>query len=166
MNVIFHITAGVTIFSLVSKKETKEDKINLLVYVFSFVLGVISHGILDYIPHCYPLNSKVDVILGLFIILILLYVVKEHVKLLIAIILLGCISPDIIDLSPKILNSIFDINLPIFDNIFPWHFYDYSGSIYNDDCKVSSLNHLLTLVFCTIIIFFNRTNLQKVLNKI
>ncbi|AQS93676.1 hypothetical protein BXQ17_06225 [Polaribacter sp. BM10] len=161
MNVIFHIATGVTIFSVVSKREIMENQISLPLYFFSFVLGVISHGILDYIPHCYPLNSKVDVILGLFLMLFLIYAVKMHSKLLILVVLFGCIFPDIIDLSPGILNSIFNINLPIFDNIFPWHFHEYSGSIYIDECSVSNINHLLTLIFCTIIIYLNRMNILK-----
>ena len=166
MNVLFHVAVGVTIFSGVSKKGTNKGQTSISVYVSSFVIGILSHGILDYIPHCYPLNSKVDVILSLLSILFFIYIVNKQSKLLMMITLFGCVFPDIIDLSLGILNSILNINLPDFDNIFPWHFHDYSGSIYNNECIVSNVNHLLTLVFCIIIVFLNKNNFKKVLNKI
>ncbi|WP_196887381.1 hypothetical protein [Aureivirga sp. CE67] len=154
MNVLFHLSVGVGIIAAMSHQNLEKNRV--LKIGSGFLLGVLSHGVLDYTPHCYPINSKIDVILGLFIILLCIKSVKKEFRILVSAVLFGCIFPDIIDLSPGIINKLLGWNLPTFENIFPWHIHKYSGSIYSDDCNVSNINHILTLVFSAILIILNR----------
>ena len=165
MNVLFHMAVGATIIVGITKINEESQFENKKISLFGFVLGVLSHGILDYIPHCYPINSKVDVISSLIIFLLLVYYVKNKFKILVIAILLGSIFPDLIDLSPGIMNSLFNINLPIFDTIFPWHFQNYSGSIYINNCNISNINHVLTILFCFIIFVLNKEKLKIIIKE-
>lgn len=158
MNILFHIATGAAIIILHSHiKHPNKTRF----YGSGFILGVISHGILDYTPHCYPIPSKIDAILGLLIMISTLFFVKKKFKILVSAIFFGCVFPDLIDLSPGILNTLFHINLPIFDKVFPWHYHQYSGSIYSTDCTVSMANHGLVLMFCSIIIFLKLGFIKK-----
>ena len=80
MNVLFHTTTAIGIAVLMTDtkgfKSSASLKNTCLTALFAFVLGVISHGALDYIPHCYPLPSKIDVILGLGMIVVGVWTVK------------------------------------------------------------------------------------------
>jgi hypothetical protein len=163
MNVLFHMAVGATIIVGITKINEESQFENKKISVVGFVLGALSHGILDYIPHCYPINSKVDVISSLIIFLLLIYYVKNKFKILVITTLLGSIFPDLIDLSPGIMNSLFNINLLIFDTIFPWHFQNYSGSIYINNCNISNINHVLTILFCLIIFVLNKEKLKIII---
>lgn len=166
MNVLFHTTAAVGVAVLLT--DTNKVKIHSNVIrasitgTFAFILGAISHGALDYIPHCYPINSKVDVILGLIIIVIFTFLAKKDYKLIVGLAFIGSIFPDLVDLSPEILNSYLGFNLPIIDNIFPWHWSEYSGSIYVQNCHVSFLNHSLVLLTVGLICWARRNDLTKI----
>lgn len=150
MNVLMHTLSAVGLTLLISTpnkgKPTLQSKKKLWIIFSGFLLGIFTHGILDYIPHCYPINSKVDVIGSMILILTLVYFIDASYKLILIACITGCLLPDIIDLSPQIINHLMDTNLPIYNKIFPWHFPKYSGSIYNNDCENSSLNHGMILV--------------------
>lgn len=161
MNVIFHIVAGTGIVATMSHLKVKDQKVGKI--ASGFFLGLISHGILDYSPHCYPINSKVDFLLGLLLIATSIFFVKKEWKLIVTAIYFGCVFPDLIDLSPEIINSQLGFNLPTFENIFPWHIHEYSGSIYSGECEVSSINHILTFLFCGIAVFLNKNSLKEIL---
>jgi hypothetical protein len=163
LNVLFHIATGASIIAASSRfnNETKKDFV--LITGASFVLGLISHGILDYTPHCYPINSKIDAITSLLIISLSLWFTKRKWKLTVAFTFLGCLLPDIIDLAPEIINSQLSTSLPTFENVFPWHKQEYSGSIYSHNCEVSKFNHILTLIFCGIIVAMNKMNLKRII---
>jgi hypothetical protein len=152
MNVLFHLSVGVGIISTFSNNKTISAK-----HIFAGgILGVLSHGILDYIPHCYPINSKVDALVGLSFLIGFLLLVKNKWRLLSVVVLVGCILPDLIDLGPTIVNKLLNFNIfPEFNNFFPWHYHDYSGSIYNQVCSVSNVNHFLTLLFSGTLVFLN-----------
>ena len=133
--------------------------------VSGFTLGIISHGALDYAPQCYPINSKVDFLTGLVIMLLAIFIVKKEWKLIVTFILFGCVFPDVVDLLPGILNSQLGIGLPTFKNVFPWHLPEYSGSLYNSECSASRINHLLIVLYCGICIFLNKNSLRELFRK-
>ncbi|MCB0840606.1 MAG: hypothetical protein KDE26_09975 [Bacteroidetes bacterium] len=166
MNVLFHIAAGTAIIANSSKEETLSSKDQLTKTFTGFTLGVISHGILDYSPHCYPVNSKVDVIVSLIIIIALILLSQKVWKFIVGGTLFGCIFPDLVDLSPGMINSLFGMHLPTFPPVFPWHFPEYSGSIYSGDCDVSFVNHLLTLFVCGGMVWLNRKIFVKIFKRI
>jgi hypothetical protein len=168
MNVIFHtITAiGVAVTLTDTEKIRPNTTISktILTGLFAFTLALISHGVLDYIPHCYLINSKIDAIAGLTIIIVGTWLTKHSYKIIVGLSFLGSILPDLIDLSPGILNKYLGLNLDDTDKLFPWHQHNYSGSIYNHNCSISTLNHLLLIVTIIIILWVRQTNLRQMIN--
>jgi hypothetical protein len=164
MNVIFHLTTSFTIavVSIRSVKKISGEKISKTRLLFSFLLSVISHGILDLTPHCYPINSRADAIIGSLLVLSCILLVAEPYKLLFSLCIAGSIFPDLIDLSPKILNKYLNLSLPIFQNIFPWHWKSLSGSIYTNSCQTSNIIHVALLLFILTTLILNRKILKLI----
>lgn len=169
MNVTLHTITAVGIATLLTNIDDVEQSKSLKSISFTgacvFVAGVIGHGILDYLPHCYPINSKFDVIFSLMAMLLLLWFANKSFRLILGLSFLGSIFPDLIDLSLPILNKQLGINLPTFSNIFPWHWHQYSGSIYNGDCSISTINHLLVLLINGIILWLKRPTLKRLFSQ-
>lgn len=169
MNVFFHTITAIGVTALLSDPkilgETTSSKPFLFTAIFTFFVGMITHGVLDYVPHCYPINSKLDVFISLAMILILIWLAKKEYQIIVALSFLGSIFPDLVDLSFPILNKQLGFSLPVFDKIFPWHCSSYSGSIYSGDCSVSTLNHVLLVCTISVICWCKRTNLEVIFWK-
>lgn len=168
MNVLFHTTTAVGIAILLTETNKDQTSITLTKQLttafFAFTFGVIAHGAIDYIPHCYPINSKVDVIVGLVMILSLTWLTRPSYRLITFSAFIGSIFPDLIDLGPTIVNQLLGLNLPILEKVFPWHWPRYSGSIYENNCGVSNLNHFLVVFTVMIICWFRRNDLKNIFN--
>ncbi len=168
MNAIFHTTTAIGVTVLLTDTVRLGDKPTLKRVMptafYAFFIGIISHGALDFIPHCYPINSKVDAIAGLLMILLTIWLTDRHFRAITGLASLGAIFPDIVDLGPKIINKYLTLGLTLPDNFFPWHWHTYSGSIYNGTCNISTLNHLLLLLTVGVILWTRRTDL-KVITK-
>jgi len=169
MNVLFHTTTAIGVTVLLTDTVRLGNKPTLKRVIptgfYAFSIGIISHGALDFIPHCYPINSKVDAIGGLLMILIAIWLTNRHFRVITGLACLGAIFPDIVDLGPKIINKQLNLGLTLPDNIFPWHWHTYSGSIYTETCNVSSLNHLLLLLTIGIVLWTRRTDLKVITKK-
>ncbi len=169
MNVIFHTTTAISVAVLLTDTKRIEQSTTsrnvIWTSIFAFTVGHISHGALDYIPHCYPVNSKLDAIIGLTMILTTTWLTNKRYRLIMGLSFLGCIFPDLVDLSPGIINKQLGLSLPTIDKIFPWHFHDYSGSIYTDNCNNSTLNHILLLLTIGVVCWCRRTDLKTMFNK-
>ncbi|MCB0515778.1 MAG: hypothetical protein R2798_11705 [Chitinophagales bacterium] len=169
MNIIFHTAAAISVTALLTDtnrlEHTNASKHIILTAVVAFVVGLISHAALDYIPHCYPINSKIDVAFGLAIILTLIYFSKKKYRIITALSFVGTIFPDLVDLSLPIINKQLGLTLPTFNKVFPWHWREYSGSIYSGQCSISTLNHFLLLVAIAIICWGRRTDLKTIFEK-
>lgn len=166
MNVLFHTTTAIGITVLLSDTRTTHSKTSIkstLPTAFTvFVVGIISHGALDYIPHCYPIPAKIDVILGLIMIIAGIWKSEKSYRLIVAASFLGCIFPDLVDLAPAILHKYIGTPLPDLEKLFPWHWKEYSGSIYTSDCSVSTFNHILVLLIVAVFCWFRRIDFQKI----
>lgn len=168
MNVLFHTTTAIGIAVLLT--ETSKDKSPMVLKrqfataFFAFIFGVIAHGAIDYIPHCYPIHSKVDMILGLMMILSLTWLSRPAYRLIIFTAFIGSVFPDLVDLGPAMANDLLALNLPIWDKVFPWHWPKYSGSLYGQDCGVSNLNHFLVVFIVLMICWFRRKDLKNIFN--
>ncbi len=123
-------------------------------------IAFVAHGLLDYAPHCYPINSKADFIIGFLLLISLSFFAKGNYKTIVFCTLLGSVLPDIIDLLPSILNSQLGIKLPVYEKLFPWHWKRYSGSIYNGDCSTSNINIAL-IVLSVLLIVVSKFELVK-----
>ncbi len=164
MNVLFHLAIGTSIIASSTHSEVKSNTDLIQKTLIGTFFGILSHGVLDYTPHCYPIHSKADAIIGLVAIIAILWFLKRKWKIISGCILLSCILPDLIDLSPGILNSLLNINLPTFDPIFPWHIHEYSGSIYTGDCSVSTINHILVFLFSGVLIWYHKNGVKNIIN--
>jgi hypothetical protein len=157
MNILLHTTTAISVAVLLTDtnriKQATNSKIIYWTSFFAFTVSLISHGALDYIPHCYPINSKFDAIAGLLMILITIWMTNKKYRLIIGLAFAGCIFPDLVDHLPSILNKEFGFSLPIFEKIFPWHVKEYSGSIYSGNCNISNLNHALLLLTIAIVFY-------------
>lgn len=169
MNVIFHVITAIGIAVAITDSKAIEKSVTsrkvIVTSFFAFLVGVISHGALDYIPHCYPINSKIDVILGLAIIIATLWKTNRKYRVIVFFSFLGSVLPDLIDLLPAIANKQLGLDLPIIDKIFPWHLHDYSGSIFKEDCATSTLNHILLLLTLTIDYWSRRGDWRTMFRK-
>lgn len=169
MNIIFHTTTAISVAVLLTDtkriEQSSTSKAAVLTSVSAFAVGLISHGVLDYIPHCYPINSKIDAFVGLTMILTITWLTNKKYRLIMGLSFLGCVFPDLIDQSPNIINKLLGLNLPTIDTIFPWHLHEYSGSIYNEKCDNSTLNHILLLLTICIICWCRRTELKTMLKR-
>ena len=169
MNVFFHAITAIGVTALLSDskrlEKSKSSKPFVLTAIFMFFVGIIMHGVLDFVPHCYSINSKLDVFISLAMILILIWLAKKEYRIIVALSFLGSIFPDLVDLSFPILNKQLGLSLPIYDKIFPWHWSSYSGSIYCGDCGVSTLNHVLLVCTISVICWCKRIDLEVIFWK-
>jgi hypothetical protein len=169
MNIIFHTTTAISVAVLLTDtkriEQTTTSKNVIWTSILTFTVGLISHGALDYIPHCYPINSKLDAIAGLIIILTTTWLANKKYRLIMGLSFLGSIFPDLVDLSPSIINKQIGLSLPTIDKIFPWHLHNYSGSIYTGDCDNSTLNHILLLLTICIICWCRWTDVKTIFTK-
>ena len=169
MNILFHTTTAISVAVLLTDtnriKQSTNSKIIYWTSFFAFTVSLISHGALDYIPHGYPINSKFDAIAGLTMILITTWLANKKYRLIIGLAFLGSIVPDIIDLSPAIINKQLGLSIPMIDKIFPWHFHEYSGSIYTGNCNISTLNHILLFLTISLVFVYRWTDVIIIFKK-
>jgi hypothetical protein len=151
MNVTFHIVSAVgaaAVLSATRKNGTSHQpgsSPNLLVLAVGLVAGVLLHGLLDYAPHSYPIKSVADVGLSLGLLTVAFVMVEPSHRLLLGACSLGAVLPDVVDLGPAIINKQLGWSLPVV-KLFPWHWRQYSGSIYDGSRKFESvLCHSLVL---------------------
>jgi hypothetical protein len=68
MNVLFHTISAVGVVAMVTDtdivKQGNSSGVKMTSLI-AFLSAVFFHGVLDYMPHCYPVPSKWDVIMGL-----------------------------------------------------------------------------------------------------
>ena len=169
MNVIFHVTTAVGLSVILTDTTRLGNNPTLRSTIPSavsgFAIGVISHGVLDFIPHCYPVNSKLDVLAGLAMILSVTILAIQSYRIIVAATCLGSVFPDIVDLGPDIVNKYLNLNLTLPYNFFPWHWHEYSGSIYEGDCVVSTLNHCLLMLTLLCIVWARRVDFSRMFLK-
>jgi hypothetical protein len=155
MNIFFHLASAVAVVVLITDtaklKNNNSKKQVIWIALSAFIVSIIAHGALDYIPHCYPIHSILDVVFGSIIIVITTWLANKKYRIIVFAALIGSIFPDLVDHLPRIVNKHFQLNIPILPKIFPWHFIENSGSIYTNECNNSTFNHILLMI--TILIF-------------
>lgn len=163
MNVTFHTITGLAIGSAMTA-QMKDVEANKLIKArdipligAGFVLGVISHGIMDILPHQYPFKSSTDIITALAIFLGAMLFVRKRFYLVFAFAFLGSIFPDLVDLGPEMANQFLGFSLPTSrEQFFLWHRDAFSGSIYTKgDNPLSDLTHMLVMGFAGVVLLMN-----------
>ena len=169
MNVTFHAIGSFATAAVLSvgKNDGWRSFLAFKKYIVGFILGILIHGILDFSPHEYPIPSKIDVVLALILLSIFLFISQRQNFLLILVCFAGSIFPDVIDLGPEIANKYLGIEFPHFPfHIFPWHWKEYSGSIYDGNHRIESIIYHLSLLFvCSILLYTNRNNFFRFLQR-
>jgi hypothetical protein len=133
----------------------------------SFLLGVLSHGVLDGLLHQYPIPFVIDPLAALAGIALWCALVQSRFRLLFIVTFLGAILPDVIDLGSGIANRLFQLRLPTVaeslgfhlpaGHFFPWHWPEGSGSIFDGTRDAVSLtNHIIVLSFVAAAVWTNR----------
>jgi hypothetical protein len=146
MNVMFHTVASIATASVLSaqlKEKPIKSATGLTILAAGFATGILLHGVLDWSPHQYPLPSVPDVVVSLIPFSAMFMVAHHEARWILFACFLGAIFPDLVDLGPAILKKQMQLNLATV-KIFPWHWKQYSGSIYDGSRQwLSNLNHLL-----------------------
>ncbi len=162
MNVTFHALGSLATTAVLSFKisEHWHYASALKKYVIGFVSGIVLHGVLDYLPHNYPLPSRFDIIFALILFSFTFFLIRKHNRLLILFCFVGAIFPDLADLSAGIANKHLGIPIPQLSfKIFPWHWKEYSGSIYDGSRKIeSNIYHISVLLISFGLIYAYRKN--------
>lgn len=162
MNVTFHVFGSIATAAVLglSPDEKWSSVSALKKYAIGFVTGVIIHGVLDFLPHNYPIASKFDVIFALFILVLGLFLAQNRNRFLILVCFSGAIFPDVVDLGAGIANKHLGIPIPQLDfKLSPWHWKEYSGSIYDGSRFFeSTVYHVLFLLMCVSLIYAYRNS--------
>lgn len=167
MNVTFHALSGLAVAALLGSKQRETGSVHLFtrsdlsLLASGFVAGVALHGVLDLLPHSYPIKSSVDVVLGVALIFIAISTVRSRHVYLLGACFFGSLFPDLVDLAPAIVNKHFGLSLPVV-KLFPWHWPQYSGSIYDGSRSAESLSyHLLVVGVSFFLLYSNRGWLSR-----
>lgn len=164
MNVTFHAIGSFATAAVLSLNRTENWRSAPAFkrYAIGFVVGILVHGVLDFLPHQYPIPSKVDVILASVLFCLFLFVAQKQNFLLVLSCFAGCVFPDVVDLGPVIVDKYLQISFPRLPFRFPWHLKEYSGSIYDGSRAVeSAVYHILFLLICFGLIYAYRKKLLK-----
>lgn len=111
MNVTFHTLAALGTAAVLSSKPHAQDLRQaaahdpLYIQAIGFGTGVVVHGLLDYIPHTYPIKAGLDVMISLVLFAGAILLAHRSHRLLIAVCFLGAIFPDLVDHGPAILSK-------------------------------------------------------------
>jgi hypothetical protein len=128
--------------------------------------------VLDGLKHGYPIQTVPDVVCAGVLAICWCLCVRRRFFLLFASVSLASVTPDIVDLGPRMLHSATGIWTPMLNAtpLFPWHWPDGSGSMYSMLSKapeskrildigqnriVSWTNHLIVVAFAASEIFAN-----------
>jgi hypothetical protein len=167
VNVTFHTLAALGTAAVLSSKPHAQDLRQaaahdpLYIQAIGFGAGVVVHGLLDYIPHTYPIKAGLDVMISLVLFAGAILLAHRSHRLLIAVCFLGAIFPDLVDHGPAILSKRMGWPAPTV-KIFPWHWPQYSGSIYSHERNASSLFcHLVVLGISLVLLWMYGRNLFR-----
>jgi hypothetical protein len=151
MNIFFHTITGLAATAALSSTHQAADpegrnvQVRSRMLALGFTAGILIHGMLDLIPHSYPINSIFDLAFSLLLFFIVFLIVRRRYRILLGMCFWGSVLPDIVDLGPAILNKRLGWSLPMV-KIFPWHWHQYSGSIYSGSRgTVSTLCHIAVI---------------------
>ena len=167
MNVTFHELAGVALAAEAAGRAgtgTGTQRPRTGAWAVTCGLAVASHGILDALPHYYPLPPWVDAILALLLVGGALALAPRGTRMPMFLVCLAVLLPDIIDHTPDDLRKHLGIPFPHWPNLFPWHWPRGSGSWRGrsgPDWLISRVNHAIVIAFCAVAIARNRRVWQR-----
>jgi hypothetical protein len=168
VNVAFHELVGIAITQETAAWLGPPDAIGdaapvparrVFTWATAFGLAIMSHGILDALPHYYPLSSRGDTLVSILLVSFWLWLVPRWLRGPLLLIGLGALLPDIIDHVPDDLRKHLQLDIPVPPNLFPWHWRTGSGSLpgRTGPLWIESLTyHVIVLAFCAAAILRTR----------
>ncbi len=169
MNIAFHTLAGLAIGQTAATRVSAEPsrdpearRHDALVATLAFGFAVMSHGILDGLPHEYPFRALGDTLATAVVVAAGMSVLQRRHRVLVLIALIGAVLPDVIDHAPRDLNRHFGTHLPELKKVFPWHGAGGSGSLSGDHilfrAHIASLvNHVIVVAFSAAMLWLTRS---------
>lgn len=94
MNLVFHTVFSISNSTICAKKIEENKKLYLSL---GFVGNIIAHGIMDILPHDYPLTRNTDAFISFAIFLLSIVFVKKEYALCVLSCFFGGVLPDLID---------------------------------------------------------------------
>lgn len=163
MNVFFHVVTGIGIAVAVTDTERLNKIKDSFIPAFcALLLGIVAHGVLDYLPHTYPFSTMLDVLISVPIIGLCIVKAKRKYRLILITAFLGCILPDLVDLLPSILHKYWGFRLPAYDTVFLFHMKEYSGSIFKGESFSSDINHISVIMATAILIWCRKRDFLNI----
>jgi hypothetical protein len=159
MNVAFHGLVGIALAHEVGTSRESREAPGAKTWAWTCVLAVASHGILDALPHYYPLAPWEDAIVSLLLVTVWSALVPRWLRKPLLFVCVASLLPDIIDHVPDDLRKHLGIPFPALPNLFPWHWLVGSGSWRGrsgPNWVVSVVNHAIVVGFCATAIYRNR----------
>lgn len=96
LNLVFHTAFSISTSSVLSKNiEQKHSTIKYL--VMGFIGNILVHGVMDLIPHNYPIQTKFDILFSVAMFLLTIIIVNKKFVPMGFCCFLGGALPDIID---------------------------------------------------------------------
>lgn len=167
MNVAFHTLSALAIGQTaawrldVADRRARRGAITALV----ILLGVMSHGVLDGLPHEYPFKWLGDTVSTTALVVVWMAIVEPRHRLLLLIAIASAVLPDVIDHVPRDLNRHLGTHLPELTKLFPWHHRGGSGSLSGEvprDARIASItNHIIVVTFSGVMLWLSRAALRK-----
>lgn len=174
MNVLLHALTGVAIaHAAVRLANVRDQKPSTAVVASAALAGVLSHGLLDWLRHSYPVPSRMDVVLALTLSVAWLLSIRRLLLPLFALALTASFLPDVIDHLPRLLH----VTSPLPTPLFPWHAPEWSGSLYpattiragsrlvalelGDNRAASLANHVGVILMSAACVFLGRSAFRR-----
>jgi hypothetical protein len=151
LNVAFHELVGIALAHEVGARLRTDGGSNTSSWAAACMLAVASHGVLDALPHYYPLASWEDAVVSIVLVAGWCLMVPRWLRAPLLLVCVASLLPDIIDHAPDDLRKHLGLPFPVVSNLFPWHWPAGSGSWRGrsgPNWIVSVVNHLIVLGFC------------------
>jgi hypothetical protein len=162
VNVAFHQLVGIAITHETAawmgaplEAPDPAARTRATIWATAFGLAILSHGVLDALPHYYPLSSAADTLVSLALVAVWLCLIPRWLRGPLLLVGVGALLPDIIDHVPDDLRKHLGWNIPVPPNLFPWHWPTGSGSLpgRTGPLWIESLTyHLIVVIFCAVAI--------------
>jgi len=166
LNVTFHTLAALAIGqSAACRLQVAERRRQrVAIWVVTFLLGVMSHGVLDGLPHEYPFQWLGETVATTALLVIWMAIIQPRYRVLLLVAVAGALLPDVIDHVPRDLNRHLGTHLPELTKLFPWHHRGGSGSLsgtVSPDARVASIaNHVIVVTFSVVMLVISRRALR------
>jgi len=145
---------------VISKKIVKSDK-TLKYLGLGFISNIIMHGVMDLVPHDYPITTMMDVFISFALFFLAIIFVKKEFRSAVFFCFLGGALPDLVDkgfFRVLRMNSI---------KLFPWHWSNVINFFYKwyKHNWLFTMGNILAIVVSLCLLWANRKFIFKSMAK-